>query len=338
MANSMQGEKVAKRKGYILLKEIPKLEDIIENWDKFEDEFYVAEYNYHLKDFKFYLRKYITGIMRIWVYNYEIVVKRKGDEIDITFDDVNKIEDIHIAFILNRIFEEFLSFWIKYVDIKINMGERKFSINTFPRRVNAIINAKFKLTNDEREIANSINFSRIQINGKYLALLKINNKGRKYYVTRFGKLPTPLRIAIRNRKISYSILKMLLNKKIAEREEFKILPETILKDRLKLSDIIYIQYFLSPVYKFNRERLSLQGIRRIQNFTVVDYDYDNVNQIIFKIITFGVDDIAFSALCGIDYKNEMWCIRISNFMRYWKIKSLYKYVYQLDENTKIFEF
>ncbi|CAJ31514.1 conserved hypothetical protein [Betalipothrixvirus acidiani] len=338
MANSMQGEKVAKKKGYILLKEIPKLEDIIENWDKFEDEFYVAEYNYHLKDFKFYLRKYITGIMRIWVYNYEIVVKRKGDEIDITFDDVNKIEDIHIAFILNRIFEEFLSFWIKYVDIKINMGERKFSINTFPRRVNAIINAKFKLTNDEREIANSINFSRIQINGKYLTLMKINNKGRKYYVTRFGKLPTPLRIAIRNRKISYAILKMLLNKKIAEREEFKILPETILKDRLKLSDIIYIQYFLSPVYKFNEDRISLQGIRRIQNFAVVDYDYDGTNQIIFKIIGFSVNDLAFSALCGVDYKDVMWCIRISNFVRYWKIKSMYKYIYQLDSNTKMFEF
>lgn len=333
----MKGEKIAEKNGYILLENIPKLEDIIENWDNLEDNFYVAEYDYNIKDFKFYMRKYLNNITRIWVCSYHIEIKRTENKIEIKFDDVREIQS-DMASILDRIFVEFFSFWIKYASIKINSNGKKFYIDLFSRR----IDATFELTDNEREIRNSINYSEKLINRKYLALVKINNRERRYYVKRFGKIPTQIKIMIRNRKISYMITKMLLNKEILEKEEFTILPEMKLqyqlKMKLKLDDIIYMRYKLTPIYHFNEDRINLQGIRNIKNFAITDYDYDGVNQIIFKIIAFNEINDTISALCGVDYRNMLWCVRISDFMQFWKIKEVYKFMYKLDENTKLFEF
>ncbi|MCY0881817.1 MAG: hypothetical protein OWS74_07460 [Firmicutes bacterium] len=334
----MEGEKKAKEKGYILLEKVPRIEDIVKNWDTFENNFYVAEYDYHLKDFRFYMIKYPDETMRLWACNFHIEIKRKGDQFKIKFDEIENIESSRIASVLNEIFMNFFTFWKNYANVIVRVGDKTYRVDLFSRRIDAV----FSLTNDKEEIKNSINFYEKSINGKYLTLMKLNGKGKKYYMKRFGKLPTPIKIMIKNRKISYAILKMLLNKKIAEKEKFKILPEIHpefkLKMRLDLNEIIYMRHHLTPIYKFDRNRVNLQGVRNIGNFAVVDYDYDNVNQIIFKIITFNEINRVTSALCGIDYRNSLWCVRISDYMRFWKIKSMYRYIYQLDENTKIFEF
>ncbi|CAJ31697.1 hypothetical protein AFV8_gp20 [Betalipothrixvirus puteoliense] len=334
MTKIMEGERIAKERGCILLERIPKLEEIIKNWDNYKNMFYVAEYDYHYKDFRFYLIKYPDETMRIWAYNYRVEIKRKGNKFHFKFDEIEKIQSAGIASVLNMIFVDWFTFWKNYVNVVVRVSDITFRIDLFSRKIDAV----FVLTNDKKELDNSINFCEKSINWKYLALTKLNGKGRKYYVKRFGKLPTPIKVMIRNRKISYAILKMLLNKKIVEKEEFMILPKTKTQLRLDLNETIYLRYYATPIYKFNEDRINLQWIRSIENFTVIDYDYDGTNQIIFKIVTFNEISRIVSALCGIDYRDMLWCIRISDYMRYWKIKSLYKYIYQLDENTKMFEF
>jgi len=65
-----------------------------------------------------------------------------------------------------------------------------------------------------------------------------------------------------------------------------------------------------------------------------DFGYDEVNQILIKFI----DEFRNSYLCGVDYSNRLWCMRLPGFMYKYKIKSVYKVLYNLDENTKLFEF
>jgi len=85
--------------------------------------------------------------------------------------------------------------------------------------------------------------------------------------------------------------------------------------------------------------LTLQRIRggQFPDFayaTLQDFDYDGVNQILLKFI----DEFRNSYLCGIDYSNILWCMRLPGIMYKYKIKSVYRVLYDLDTNTKMFEF
>jgi len=51
-----------------------------------------------------------------------------------------------------------------------------------------------------------------------------------------------------------------------------------------------------------------------------------------------IDEFNNTYLCGVDYSNRMWCMRLLGFMFKYKIKSVYKVLYDLDANTKLFEF
>ncbi|CAH69389.1 hypothetical protein [Deltalipothrixvirus pozzuoliense] len=342
----MKGEKKAKREGYILLQEIPKLEYIFKNWNEFEDNFYVAEYNYNLKDFKFYMRKYITGIMRIWIYNYEIVMKRKGDEIEITLDDAKKIQCWDLMKILDQVFYPVMRFYQNTIEIEIVNNDVTYYIPIRPKE----FKISLKLTENENEIKNAIANTKIKIDGKTLVIKKVGNKGKKYFMRRILRIPIYAKMMLKYRKITHVFAKMMLKKGILEQGEFRIMPllklEKLLYKKMNFRDIKYMKYFTMPIYRFNRDRVNLQGISYIDNFIITDYYYDGVNQIVFKLIAVDTRDpivttekeVLATTLCGIDYKNNLWCVSISNLMLYWKISAVYKFMYDLDDRTKVFEY
>jgi len=172
-----------------------------------------------------------------------------------------------------------------------------------------------------------------------LYLYKINDKKVKniinYHKKRHDDIPYILRIKMQNRKIEYAIFKMLLKKGI-----FEYFKKEIYIFSMGLFFRILRDEWKNHEWEFTN--IAVNNVKRMRGgqfpnfmYTVLqDYNYDDVNQILLKF----ADPYNRTYLCGVDYANNMWCMRLQGFMFKYTIKSVYKAMYELDEKTKVFEF
>jgi len=144
-------------------------------------------------------------------------------------------------------------------------------------------------------------------------------------------MPYMLRIKIKNRKYEYAIFKMLVNKEIME---YRSIPTFITIRRIKNIEIESNSFMFTNMVTLNLKRITGARFPDFAFAVLQDYSYDGINQIIMKFI----DELRNSYLCGVDYSDRMWCIRLPGIMYKYNIRSVYKVLYDLDEKTKIFEF
>jgi hypothetical protein len=123
----------------------------------------------------------------------------------------------------------------------------------------------------------------------------------------------------------------LINKGIFKRYEEKTPPFVF---RINNNEIPDHAWYFTNIYVPNLQAIRGGRFPSFNHTVIQDYDDDGVNQILLKFIT--ISNNAF--LCGVDYSNSLWCMRLPGFMYKYRIKSVYKVSYELDEKTKIFEF
>jgi len=132
----------------------------------------------------------------------------------------------------------------------------------------------------------------------------------------------------------YQFIKMFRNKGILK-TKFEIKPAYIpRKIQIKNKEIMENAYKFSFPYELENRTVRFNGIMTV----LIDYDYDGVNQILLKFQQITNTWVRNTLLCGIDPQNRFWCNILNNFMASWKIKSVYRYMYELDESTKMYEF
>ena len=334
------------KKDYIKDEKIQFLKEILKNFDNFEiGKKYARKYNYHVKDFEYELHKLNEKMAFAYIFDNKIEIIKKDSskfEVTINLDDYLSIAERRRVTIFvkygdenyhNYLFWYYRGTWHLILNdlvipIKYNSRLLKLTIIKKPQ--------KFYLTLPElekRELPDK-EFGFPIIPGE-LYLYEINGKKvsemLEYYEKKYKGMPYILRIKMKNRKAEYAIMKMLLKKGI-----FKNINGISRKPpfRIKMSELKSYECEFTNIALPVPERMKAGQFPNFIYTAIQDYDYDSTNQILIKLI----DTRNQTFLCGIDYSNSMWCIRLPGFMFKYKIKSVYKVLYNLDENTKLFEF
>jgi len=168
-----------------------------------------------------------------------------------------------------------------------------------------------------------------------LYIYEINDKKTEkiveYYKEKYKGMSYMLRVKMKNRKYEYAIFRMMLNKGIME---YRSIPPFITITRIKNAEIESNEWMFTNIITLNLQRIRGTQFPDFAFAVLQDYSYDGINQIIMKFI----DELRNSYLCGVDYSNRLWCMRLPGIMYKYNIKSVYKVLYNLDEKTKIFEF
>jgi hypothetical protein len=168
-----------------------------------------------------------------------------------------------------------------------------------------------------------------------LYLYKIQDKRVKDIIGNLKKtnrhIPYITKVKMKNRKIEYEFFRMLLKKGIVD---LRSIPPFITIRRIKNIEIDRHTWGFSNVITLNLKRIRGTQFPDFAYATLQDYYYDGVNQVVLKF----VDEFNNTYLCGIDYSNRMWCMRLPGIMYKYSIRSVYKVLYNLDEQTKVFEF
>lgn len=331
-------KRIAENHGYVLLNKMPTLDDIIENWDFFEiDKTYAYKYNKVYKDFEFKVEKKNENRIIINILCFMIIITKNGNRITVDTDNLREAKRYKVRDDL-EIFLKFGGrqlFFLYKKKVKLNL--HMFSLYLHNNSISLKIEIRNKIPKRHVEI-DSYYSRKLK---KFILLTSINGKGYRYYLKRAMRIPITVRVAFENRKAQFTFGKMLLNKGILMRNFNPRLSKRALM-YMKLWDWANALWHFSNLYQLNEDKLDLQGFRFLRickmTWVLLDYDYDNVNQVLLKFLLVDDDDNEYTAFCGIDYRNKMWCIQLNNRMKYWKIRSVYKYIYQLDKNTKMFEF
>jgi hypothetical protein len=134
--------------------------------------------------------------------------------------------------------------------------------------------------------------------------------------------------------INYMFMRMLLNKGLAYMR------------KLTKNDIVRFHHFSHNMYIFGNYFTSLVIIKNttFNDIFITDYYYDGVNQVVLKGVSCQGDAEAInplavtflsSILFGLDYKNSLWFIPLSDNTIMMSIKEMYRFLYG---DTKIFEY
>jgi hypothetical protein len=331
---------------YIKDERIRFLTRIIQNFDFFEiGKKYVIDYNKYFRDYEYELHKLNEKTIYMYIFNNKIEIEKVTENkytVTINLNDYNSIaERKRIMWFTKYENKKYRSYLLWYyrkiwhldlgnleIPIRRDNNLLKLLIVRKPRRYYLTLPELERRELPDREYG-------FQIDEDSLYLYEINGKKVKYILEhsriKNKDIPYINRVKIRNRKYEYSIFKMMLNKGILQ-PRVSAIPPTIKRIRdYELRD--YAWMFTNIVM------LTLQRIRGGQfpdfiHTTLQDFDYDNVNQILLKFI----DEFRNSYLCGIDYSNILWCMRLPGIMYKYHIKSVYRVLYNLDEKTKMFEF
>ena len=331
---------------YIQDEKVRYLKDILMNFDKFEIwKKYIWKYNPRLRDYEYELHRLNENTIYMYIMNNKIEITRITNnkfEITINLNDYRTIAE-------RRRFMEFLKYenrrykgyllWYYHGNWHIDLGNLILSLRKNNNILKLIIVKKTKeyyLTLPELEMKplpdKEYGFP---IEEKSLYLYKINGKSVtkkiEYYKEKYKGMPYMIRVKIKNRKYEYAIFRMMLNKEIVE---YRDIPTFITIKRIKNIEIENSAWMFTNVVTLNLQKIRGAEFPDFAFAVLQDYYYDGVNQIIMKFI----DELRNSYLCGIDYTNRMWCMRLPGIMYKYKIKSVYKVLYDLDANTKLFEF
>jgi len=335
-----------KKVDYVKDEKIVYLKEILKDFDKFEvGKKYVFKKNYKFGDFEYELHKLNPKMAFMYIFDGKIEITKKSNdkfEVIINLNDYLSIAKMRRITIFmkyesenyhNYLFWYYRGTWHLVFDnlvIPIRYDSRllKLIFVKKPQKFYLTLPELMKRPLPDTEFGFPIIPSELylySINGKKVSEI-LNHYKKKY-----KGMPYIIRVKLQNKKIEYAIYRMLLKKGIFEYfKDLSIKPPF----RIRQDDI--------KDYEWGYTNMTIQKIERMRggqfpNFLTAvlqDYDYDSVNQILLKFIT----PYHEAFLCGVDYKNDMWCMRLPGFMYKYKIKSVYKALYDLDENTKMFEF
>lgn len=341
------GLRIARKYGYIFITSVSSVFSIIDKFDKFEEgKIYVFGYNYHMKDFIISIQKQTPDRIRVSYLHHEIWIYKERNKYKIFIPwvmekyrhELNYLFNFNFYFHYNRVIYE----WTGVKEFKIVLRRAKSFMMEIEiaRRVlyNDLITGELKEMYVPRDMLKKGITVWDDIRGNKFVLTKINNvemKKVKKKIEKKEKSPDKYhRQMMKTKDIMYQFIKMFRNKGIL-RTKFEIKPVYIPpKIGIQNKEIIENAYRFSFPYELENRTVRFNGIMTI----LIDYDYDSVNQILLKFLQVVNTRIHNTLLCGIDPQNRFWCNRLSNLMASWKIKSVYEHLYELDENTKIYEF
>ena len=341
------GFRIAKKYGYIFLESIPSVYAVIDKFDKFEEgKIYVFGYDYHMKDFYISIQKQTPDRIRISYLHHEIWIYKEGNKYKIFVPSVREkyryeldyLFNFNLYFHYNRIIYK----WRGIKDFKVILKKAKsfiMEIRIAKRMMyNDIITGELRHMYVPRDIVQNgiVVWTDIRLN-KFV-LTKINDVDMKKVKKRIEKREKSPDIyykqMMKTKDIMYQFIKMFRNKGILK-TKFEIKPVYVYrKMRIENEEMIENTYGFSFPYELENRTVRFNGVMTI----LIDYDYDGVNQILLKFLQKIGTWRHNTVLCGVDQQNRFWCNILSNFMRSWKIKSVYKNMYELDEKTKMYEF
>jgi len=335
---------------YVKDDRIVYLKNILKDFDKFEvGKRYVFKKNYKFGDFEYELHKLNPKMVFMYIFHSKIEITKVGEnkfEVVINLNNFESIAERRRIEIFMKVERKHYSHYLLWYYRKVwhfsfdsTFGNLVIPIRYDSRLLKLIIIRKpqrFYLSLPElekRELPDK-EYGFPLIPGE-LYLYSINGKKvsqiLEHYKKKYKGMPYIIRLKLQNRKIEYTFLKMLINKGI-----FKYLNDTSIKPPFKIrtSDLRYYEWEFTNVVIPTIERMRGGQFPNFLDTVIQDYDYDSTNQVLLKFI----DKQNQSYLCGVDYKNDMWCMRLPGFMYKYKIKSVYKVMYDLDDKTKMFEF
>ncbi len=77
-----------------------------------------------------------------------------------------------------------------------------------------------------------------------------------------------------------------------------------------------MHFHFSFTYELKNNLVHFNGVETI----LVDYDYDQVNQILLKLRRRIITETEITLLCRIGANNRLWCNRLRELMKCWRVK------------------
>jgi len=325
---------------------IQYLEYIIKNFDDFLTNIeYVFKKNYKFGDYEYILHKVNEKMIFMYIFHNKIeIIKKDENKFEVTINlnnylTIAEMRRITIFMKTENKYDYNYLIWYYRGTWHFVLGNLIIPIRYNSRIIKLTIIKKpwkYYLTLPElekRRIPDKKYGFPIIPNELYL--YKINNKKVEkmieYYKKKYRNMPYFIRVKLQNRKIEYALYKFLINKKIFKKYEDKMPP---LVFRISKNEIPEHVWYFTNIYVPDLERVKGGRFPSFIHTVIQDFDDDGVNQILIKFITISKN----SFLCGVDYSNSLWCLRLPGFMYKYRIKSVYKVLYELDEKTKVFEF
>jgi len=331
---------------YIKDERIRFLTRIIENFDFFDiGKKYVLDYSKYIRDYEYELHKLNEKMIFVYVFNNKIEIEKKTENkyiVTINLNDYNSIaERKRITWFTkyeNKKYRSYLLWYYRkrwYLDLgNLEIPIRKcnnllkLTIVKKPRRYYLTLPELERREVPDREYGFPIEQDMLYLN-------EINDKKVKYilehYKKKYKNIPYLIRVKIKNRKYEYAIFKMMLNKDILH-PRVNHVPHKI--ERIRDYELRDYAWMFTNAIMLNLKRITGGQFPDFAYATLQDFDYDNVNQIVMKFI----DEFRNTYLCGVDYANRLWCMRLPGFMYKYRIKSVYRVLYDLKPETKLFEF
>jgi hypothetical protein len=337
---------MSKKIDYVKDEKIQFLKEILRNFDSFEiGKKYVYKYNSHVRDFEYELHKLNPQTIYMYIFDNKIEIMKKNEnkfEVIINLDDYLSIAKMRrITIFLKYESKNYHNYLVWYyrgtwhlvfndlvIPIRYDSRLLKLIIVKKPQRFYLSLPELTKKELPDSEFG-------FPIIKNELYLYSINGKKVKdlieHYQRKYKGMPYIIRIKLQNRKIEYAIFKMLIKKGI-----FRYINGISRKQpyRIRKCEQKSYEWEFSNIILPVPERMKGGQFPNFIHTAIQDYDYDSTNQVLIKV----VDKRNQTFLCGVDYANNMWCMRLSGFMYRYRIKSVYKVLYDLDEQTKMFEF
>jgi len=341
---------MVQKNDYIKSEKIVYLKEILRNFDNFEiGKKYMYKYNSHVKDYEYELHKLNPNMIYMYIFNDKIEITKINEnkfEVTINLNDYKTIAERRRIEIFMKVERKHYNHYLLYyyrkvwhfsfdntfgnlvIPIRYDSRLLKLIIVRKPERYYLTLPELIKRPIPDREYGFPIIPNELylySINGKKVSEMI------EHYKRKYKGMPYIIRLKLQNRKIEYSFMKMLINKGI-----FKYLNDISFKPPFKIrqEDLRYYEWEFMNIITPNIERMRGGQFPNFLDSVIQDYSYDNANQVLLKFI----DKQNQTFLCGVDYANNMWCMRLPGYMYKYRIKSVYKTLYDLDENTKMFEF
>jgi len=331
---------------YIQDGKIRYLTDILTNFDSFMIwKKYVFKYNPRLRDYEYELHRLNENTIYMYIYNNKIEITRISNnkfETTINLNDYRTIAErrrfIEFVRYENKKYKSVLLWYYRGkwhlnlcgfdITIRENNLILKLTIIRKPQEYYLTLPELEKMPLPEREYG-------IPITRDGLYLYKVNNKRVRDIIEHFKKtkrhIPYIVRVKMKNRKTEYMFFQMLLKKGIFD---LRGIPPFITIRGIDNIEIENHAWGFSNIITLNLNRIRGAEFPDFAYATLQDYYYDGVNQVVLKFI----DELNNTYLCGVDYSNNLWCMRLPGIMYKYSIKSVYKVLYDLDDKTKVFEF
>jgi len=329
-----RGSRIVEKYGYIFLKYMPTASIDYYEFDSFEEKkIYVFNYNYRFKAFEATVQKTTPNKLEIHLLHHDIYITKENNGFIIYIPQIYEKWRKEICNFFNYILDVHYNKMIYTWDNKTKIREKP------PLRI------EVKMTNfdpmtrkqtPEKIAKYGIEISKDSRGNKFI-ITKINNtdviKIRRRIEKKKNEPDTYYRKAMKTRTVMYLFIKTFRNKGILQMPT-QVEPISIYSGlRINNEEITSYAFYFSFPYELKNNLVHFNGTETI----LVDYDYDQVNQILFKFQQKTIIGER-AILCGIDPNNRLWCNMLRGFMRWWKIENVYKNMYQLDEKTQIYEF